>query len=629
MVLILVGLFMPGLTGAGWGLALLGLAGSACAALAKILLERSNVHQLDACQKQLGVLKSQMEQAAQDRDALDAQLPAGGGAIQVRLQAAEKELAALEELTPLDTRRSAARQEAATAAQRAAEASAELQTARRRWRESLAAAGLPETLLPKQVRRLAQQGDRIAERQRRLAQRREDLAGRQREFDSLAARIAQLAADTGVPLGSGGLLDQLRQLAEAAARQTSALARRDAIRSEARRHRAARAKHEEAIGRQKHRRRQLFIEAGVKDEQELRQRVLESARGEVLRRQREAIAGEIAAAIALHCSEDAIRQQLEGNHPLPLEARREELRPRLAAAQQQLRATLEKRGRLSEQLEALAADRTLASKHLDLAVLEKRLEDALHRWQVLAAACGVLDMIRTTYERHRQPETLQEASGYLNRLTQGRYCRVWAPLGEHVLRVDDAGGNSLPVELLSRGTREQLFLSLRLALASSYARRGATLPLILDDVLVNFDADRAKAAAAVLRDFAAAGHQLLVFTCHEHILKLFKSLKAPVSSLPSNAEPGKVIFAAEPNREEKPKRQRAPRQPRRKPAAEGRTSRQDQSNSQRPREDRATDDDREDVDESDDEDAQRDDSLWEGEGDEAFDDLDKDDAEAA
>ncbi len=111
---------------------------------------------------------------------------------------------------------------------------------------------------------------------------------------------------------------------------------------------------------------------------------------------------------------------------------------------------------------------------------------------------------------------MQEASGYLDRLTQGRYRRVWTPLGEHALRVDDAEGNSLPVEVLSRGTREQLFLSLRLALASSYARRGATLPLMLDDVLVNFDAERAKAAAAVLRDFAAAGHQLLIFTCHEH-----------------------------------------------------------------------------------------------------------------
>ena len=56
---------------------------------------------------------------------------------------------------------------------------------------------------------------------------------------------------------------------------------------------------------------------------------------------------------------------------------------------------------------------------------------------------------------------------------------------------------------------------------------------MLDDVLVNFDAVRAKAAAAVLRDFAAAGHQVLVFTCHEHISKLFRSLSVRSVNCPT------------------------------------------------------------------------------------------------
>ena len=317
----------------------------------------------------------------------------------------------------------------------------------------------------------------------------------------------------------------------------------------------------------------MFLDAGVKDEQEFRQRALECARAGVLRQQRDAIAREIEAALASQCSEEAIRKQLEAPQAAPLETRRDELRERLAAIQQQLRELLEKRGRLSEQLAALAADRQLAAKHLELAVVEKRLEEAIARWQVLAVTCRLLDAIRTTYEQQRQPETLQEASGYLDRLTQGRYHRVWTPLGEHVLRVDDAEGHSLPVEVLSRGTREQLFLSLRLALASSYARRGAPLPLVLDDVLVNFDAERAKAAAAVLRDFAAAGHQLLIFTCHEHILKLFKSLRAPVSRLPSNAEPGGAVISLERRSEEKPDRQQEARPSRRKTAAKERRPR--------------------------------------------------------
>ena len=128
-----------------------------------------------------------------------------------------------------------------------------------------------------------------------------------------------------------------------------------------------------------------------------------------------------------------------------------------------------------------------------------------------------------------------------------------------MLRVDDARGTRLAVDKLSRGTREQLFLALRLALASSFARRGVSLPLVLDDVLVNFDVGRAKAAAAVLRDFAESGHQVLVFTCHEHIAKLFKQIKAEVRQLPDNAEP-QAIAADQPARR--------PRRPRHEVAAE-------------------------------------------------------------
>src|SRR5208283_2781793 len=109
-------------------------------------------------------------------------------------------------------------------------------------------------------------------------------------------------------------------------------------------------------------------------------------------------------------------------------------------------------------------------------------------------------------------------------------------------------------EVLSRGAREQLFLSLRLALAAHFARRGAPLPLILDDVLVNFDIERAKAAAQVSRDFAAQGHQMLVFTCHEHIAKLFRGLKAPVNELPGNSERDPAPLVFDDGFKEKPKK---------------------------------------------------------------------------
>jgi hypothetical protein len=58
------------------------------------------------------------------------------------------------------------------------------------------------------------------------------------------------------------------------------------------------------------------------------------------------------------------------------------------------------------------------------------------------------------------------------------------------------------------------------------------LPLVLDDVLVNFDSGRVRCAAEVLCDFARHGHQVIMFTCHEHITDIFEDAQADVRVLP-------------------------------------------------------------------------------------------------
>jgi hypothetical protein len=86
-----------------------------------------------------------------------------------------------------------------------------------------------------------------------------------------------------------------------------------------------------------------------------------------------------------------------------------------------------------------------------------------------------------------------------------------------------------------------VFIALRLSLAAAYARRGVTIPLVLDDVLVNFDSVRAESAAKVLRDFATLGHQVVMFTCHEHIMKIFHNIGVQVRVLPPQGQPGEAI----------------------------------------------------------------------------------------
>ncbi len=66
------------------------------------------------------------------------------------------------------------------------------------------------------------------------------------------------------------------------------------------------------------------------------------------------------------------------------------------------------------------------------------------------------------------------------------------------------------------------------------------LPLILDDVLVNFDHDRAIYAARTLKTFAELGHQVMMFTCHQHIVDIFHGIDVEVRMMPPQGVPGRA-----------------------------------------------------------------------------------------
>jgi len=539
----------------GWPLALAGLVFTAAAVVIKFLLEHSNARKLEATQRQIRILHQQIRETREERDQLDRQLPASGPA-PAQLQAAQRELAGLEELVPLDAQRQSARQEAEAAAARVQQAEADLAAATRRWKEAVAAAGLPVGVSPKQVRELAVRCHHLGRSSERLQHRRQELRERSEELQTLTGRIGQLAKEVGVGLEARSPMDQLHAMAEELGRQKVQLQRRGELAKRARHLRRKHGRLAVSIARIKHRRRILMDEVGAADGREFRRRATTFQQAQALRQERELLHREIESAIAGQATEAEVRKLLEEETAAGMEARRGQVQSRLAACEAQLRLRLEKRGQLAEQLRLLAENRTPAVKQLELATVHKRLREALHQWQVLGVTAQVLETVRKGYEENRQPECLQEASAYLSRMTEGRYQRVWTPLSDDVLLVDDAAGKPLPVELLSYGVREQLFLSLRLALAGSYARRGAQLPMILDDVLVNFDAKRVRAAAGVLCELAATGYQLLVFTCHEHIARLFEEMDVEVKELPDHAESRPVAALRRADR--KPRKRKVP-----------------------------------------------------------------------
>jgi uncharacterized protein YhaN len=81
-------------------------------------------------------------------------------------------------------------------------------------------------------------------------------------------------------------------------------------------------------------------------------------------------------------------------------------------------------------------------------------------------------------------------------------------------------GTTKTPDKLSRGTREQLYLALRFGLIQQFAEQETSLPVIVDEVLVNFDPKRARKAAEAFAELART-NQVLVFTCHPTMTELF------------------------------------------------------------------------------------------------------------
>jgi uncharacterized protein YhaN len=532
----------------GW-IAAIGMVGSIFAWLFKLFTESSAADRFDACHQQIELVLKQIEEANDEQATLDRELPLTDGSVAVRLQYAERHLAKLERVLPVEGRRREAAQDIAAAERRLKLAEEKHAAALANWKAKLRALGLPDDIGPASLATMASQCERLDELDARIENRREDLARRQREFGLVSTRISALAEESGLAgagLSEAGVrrpgsqtpatatpLEQLDHLRAEHHKHQQRVEQRNSLRARAKALKADQAKHARAANGFRRRREALFQKCGVADTEELRQLAAKLDEAEELRKKRAGITREIAAAIGKHGSEPDFAPLFAPDTIGRLDHDWESLTSQLEELDRSLKDALQRRGAMVEQQRALAADHSLAEKQVDLDVVEQQIQRATDAWRERAAVSLLLERIREDYEAHRQPETLKEASEYLRQLTGGKYTRIWTPLAHDILFVDTAAGQPLSVQLLSRGTREQLFVSLRLALVSAFARRGIHLPMILDDVFVNFDAGRTRLACAVLRDFAREGHQLLVFTCHEHVWNMFKELKVDTRRIPN------------------------------------------------------------------------------------------------
>ncbi len=554
--LLFSGLLLPAeVTGSmAYAMAAVGLAGAGVAGATTWSLDRSAAGRVAAARSQLATAHRQRQSVLEALADLDARLETDSiESLDARLLAARSEVSLLEGEAARLASQSDPRERLAAAQARLSQAQHANSRTRDRWQQALESRGFPGQLTPRTFRDLARHRRHLEmlDDERRHAV--EDARGTREDLTTVSLPIEQAVA--ALDLGSEGLtpVELLGMLRERLSADESIVRRRKRVRRVFVR---ARHGHRLAVRRVKAlnaRIAELLRRWDVESEEAFLERVdrRQAYDAAVQRVDASGTAVEEARRLLPQESLASIDAWIAEANEQPLEQRAQaasQQRDRLASSLRELRERL---AGVAAVAEASRSDRSLELLQTEAAEIEEELAFHRRRRVALQTALELLTETRRRFLAEHQPPVLLEASTWLERLTGGRYRQITAVADDAVLMIEDVDGVEWLPERLSRGTREQVFLALRLALVADLERAGIRLPLIMDDALVNFDDERARFAAQTLVGFAnERGRQMLVLSCHAHVVQLFTAAGAHIRGLDgrwlSAGRPAAAAVVAEP-----------------------------------------------------------------------------------
>ena len=161
-------------------------------------------------------------------------------------------------------------------------------------------------------------------------------------------------------------------------------------------------------------------------------------------------------------------------------------------------------GELKQELATARGEHTLDEVRMTYQQIRTRYNESLQTFARLLLARRMLEMAISSWESKSQPEVYAQASELM---TEGRWVRVYMTADGHLRVVDSVHTERDPVHL-SLGTCQQLYLSLRIALLLAADNVGRAIPILADDILVNFDPPppRGRACLGRAREDAPSHH---------------------------------------------------------------------------------------------------------------------------
>lgn len=217
---------------------------------------------------------------------------------------------------------------------------------------------------------------------------------------------------------------------------------------------------------------------------------------------------------------EEFEQSLSTNELVALQGRERDLREELKGAESARTKAVGEEALAGDELRRLDGSGETAELAAELARRRSQLAADVDRFMPLIYARHLLNAAVSRFERDNQPEMIKTVSRLLGQMTGNKYVEFdRSGGGKQNILVRRADGVERTPDQLSTGTREQLYLAIRLAYVLYYCERNQPLPIIIDDVLVNFDETRTRQTLAAMADISKTA-QVLFFTCHPHMVNL-------------------------------------------------------------------------------------------------------------
>jgi len=270
---------------------------------------------------------------------------------------------------------------------------------------------------------------------------------------------------------------------------------------------------------------ELLKTAGVNNETEFLQKHQTRERGRELQSLAKQKCKTIQSRVGLGKAYDEFIQNMRSRPMEDVEAELEEVQVHLQTLHEKQKELNRDIGETRGKRQQLDQEDALLGIQMELEVKREQLNRSARQWASATLAVEMLERAKREYEKNRQPGVIRSAESLFSFISEGNYRRIIKPIDKEELLIENDRSESRSAVEMSRGTREQLYLAMRFGLITEYETRSEPLPILMDDVFVNFDDDRRERLAETLKKFSQ-NRQVIVLSCHRHTLDLFSSLEA-------------------------------------------------------------------------------------------------------